>query len=78
MLSGLPPVGDVHRRPGIRGSQIGREKLGEQAEQDILIFLHDFIINVLEDLRDTTFFIVVFDNCSEMSAPSWRLFDLLA
>jgi hypothetical protein len=62
------------RNPGL----IGREEMDEEAEHDIILFCHDFMLHVVKELRQTMCFFVMIDNASLMNAPSWKLFDLMA
>jgi len=57
---------------------IGREEMDEAAEHDIILFCHDFMLHVVNELRETMCFFVIIDNASFMNAPSWKLFDLIA
>ena len=54
------------------------ERFEADFEDSVILFCLEFILQALEELRNTCCYFVVFDNVSLMSITSWKLFDLIA
>jgi len=51
--------------------------LPQSVEEDLLFFLHEFIYQIVAQLKTDFLFFIVMDNASMMDRASWRLFEMV-